>query len=100
MGLFACILFSIIACWITISLNPKLKPIKSMFVFFTGATGGIIGAMLGKYFHFADLDMFNMYSVGMGIVAGIVLTAILSLTNRTTLSAEAQAELAYEEENI
>ncbi|RYE23065.1 MAG: hypothetical protein EOP51_11630 [Sphingobacteriales bacterium] len=98
MGLFACILFSIIACWITISLNPKLKPIKGSFVFITGAVGGTIGAMLGRHFHFADLDMFNMYSVGMGIVSGISLTTILSFMKRTDPN-DVTAEMVYEEEN-
>ena len=100
MGLFACILFGIIASWITISVNPKLKPAKGWFVVFTGAAGGIIGAWLGRHFGFADLDMFNMYSVGMSMATGIILTTILSLTRRIG-SNTPQAELALidDEEN-
>lgn len=99
MGLFACILFGIIASWIGISVYPKIKPAKGWFVVFTGAVGGIIGASLGRYFNFADLDMFNMYSVGMGMAAGVILTSVLSLTKRSAGLPQAELALIDDEEN-
>lgn len=98
MGLFACILFGIIASWISISVYPRIKPTKGWFVMFTGLVGGITGAYLGRHFNFADFDMFNMYSVGMSMATGVVLTAILSLTRRNNTDPATQAELVYEED--
>ena len=99
MGLFACILFGIIASWIGISVYPKIKPVKGWFVLFTGAIGGVAGAWLGRYFQFADLDKFNMYSVGMGMVAGLIVTSIVSLTKRTANMPQAELALIDDEEN-
>ena len=68
MGLATCILFAVIATWITISVWVKWRP-KSLAAFFImGVLSGCLGCMIGVIAGWGDIGKFNLISVFISII--------------------------------
>lgn len=68
MGLFLCILFSIITCWILSSVQDSWN-IGWKGIFIVGLICGIIGAYIGYELDLARFDSFNLVSLSFSLVS-------------------------------
>lgn len=78
MGLATCILFSVIATWITVSIWVKWRP-KSLAAFFaTGILSGCLGCTIGVIAGWGDIDKFNLISVFISIITVVPVAFVVS----------------------
>lgn len=78
MGLATCILFAVIATWITVSVWVKWRP-KSLAVFFTmGILSGCLGCLVGVIAGWGDIEKFNLISVFISIITVVPVAFFIS----------------------
>ncbi len=72
MGVIACVLFGIIAAWISRSMQQKNGKAGLLSIMIVGLVGGLLG-LCGTLAGFGDLENFNLYNVFFSIGAAFIL---------------------------
>ena len=78
MGVASCLLFGIIASWITRAIQPSLNKGGIMLLLFTGLASGLIGCFLGILIGWGDMRMFNLYNVLLSMVVASAMVVAIS----------------------
>lgn len=81
MGLFTCLLFSVLAAWIIRTVVPSIKTFNKLLIIGTGLACGFAGCIMGKMLGFADIDKFNLYSLGIAVWMVMVMAGVGVLFN-------------------
>lgn len=77
MGIAACLLFGVIAAWITRSMLAYSVVGSLKFIFLIGTIGGLLG-LLGILLGWGDAESFNLYNVLLSIGITALLTFLFS----------------------
>lgn len=75
MGVVACLLFGIIAAWITRSIMGSTAAGSMRSILLCGLAGGLLG-LTGTALGWGDFESFNLYNVFLSIAATALLTTI------------------------
>lgn len=94
MGLFTCILFGIIACWIASSVKPEWNTGSVVALFVIGLSAGIAGCGLIEICNIANYDTFNVF----GILLSILFAGLLTWTWSKRPTGFLPVEIITEEE--
>jgi len=81
MGIAACLLFGVIAAWITRSMLAHSVVGSLKFILLIGSIGGLLG-LLGILLGWGDSESFNLYNVLLSIGITALLTFLFSRSPR------------------
>lgn len=86
MGVAACVLFGLLAAWITRSMHINGRTINLIFTCVIGLTGGLAG-LIGITLGWGDINSFNLYNVLLSIMLTAALMALFAIVrlNKATL---------------
>ena len=75
MGIIACLIFGVLAAWITRSVLINAGTGGAVAVLVIGILGGLLG-LIGVAFGFGDIAHFNLFNVFFSILAAAIITGL------------------------